>query len=51
MVQLTKPSIDLDDGLEPNKRKAIIWTNADPFNWRIYAVLGGDELKLHVQFN
>ena len=24
--------------------KAIIWTNADPIHWRIYAALGGDEL-------
>ena len=25
-------------------RQAIIWTNADPIHWRIYAALGGDEL-------
>ena len=25
---------------------AIIWTNADPIHWRIYAALGGDELSL-----
>ena len=25
-------------------RQAIIWTNADPIHWRIYASLGGDEL-------
>ena len=25
-------------------RQAVIWTNADPIHWRIYAVLGGDEL-------
>ena len=30
--------------LAPNRRQAIIWTNADPIHWRIYAVLGGDEL-------
>ena len=24
-------------------RQTIIWTNADPVNWRIYAALGGDE--------
>ena len=29
----------------PNRRQAIIWTNADPIHWRIYAALGGDELK------
>ena len=25
--------------------QAIIWTNADPIHWRIYAALGGDELS------
>ena len=29
----------------PNKQQAIIWTNADPIHWLIYAALGGDELK------
>ena len=24
---------------------AIIWTNADPIHWRIYAALGRDELN------
>ena len=24
--------------------QAIIWTNANPIHWRIYAALGGDEL-------
>ena len=37
-------SIGLDNGLSPIRRQAIIWTNADPINWRIYATLGGDEL-------
>ena len=37
-------SIGLDNGLVPNRRQAIIWTNADPINWRIHATLGGDEL-------
>ena len=27
-------------------RQAIIWTNADPTYWGIYAALGGDELNL-----
>ena len=36
--------IGLDNGLAPNRRQAIIWTNADPIHWRIYAALGeGDE--------
>ena len=26
-------------------RQAIIWTNADPIHWRIYAALGWDELS------
>ena len=38
-----KPSIGLDNGLAPNRPQAIIWTNADPIHWRIYAALGGDE--------
>ena len=37
-------SIGFDNGLAPNRRQAIIWTNAEPINWRIYATLGGDEL-------
>ena len=30
--------------LAPNRWQVIIWTNADPIHWRIYAVLGGDQL-------
>ena len=30
-------------GLAPSWRQAITWTNNDPFHWRIYAALGGDE--------
>ena len=26
--------------MAPNKRQAIIWTNADPIHWHIYASLG-----------
>ena len=29
-------------------RQAIIWNNADPIHWRIYAALGGDGLISHV---
>ena len=32
-----KPS---NNGLAPNRRQAIIWTNADLIHWRIYAALG-----------
>ena len=39
------PSAVSDNGLAPNRRQAIIWTNADPIDWRVYAALGGDELK------
>ena len=35
-------SIGLDNGLAPNRQQAIIWTNADPINWRIYAAVGGN---------
>ena len=34
-------SIGLDNGLAPNRRQAIIRTNADPIHWRIYVALGG----------
>ena len=27
--------------------RAIIWTNADPFHWRIFTALGGNELTRH----
>ena len=33
---------EIDNGLALNKRQAIIWTNADPIHWRIYAALWGD---------
>ena len=32
--------------MAPNGWQAIIWTNADLIHWRIYAMLGGDELNL-----
>ena len=36
-IQLTISSIGSDDGLAPTRRQAIIWTNADPIHWRVYA--------------
>ena len=33
-------SIGLDNGLASNRRQVIIWTNADPIHWRLYATLG-----------
>ena len=40
------------NGLAPNRRQAITWTNADPVHWRIYVALGEDKLvlKLHHLF-
>ena len=40
------PSIGLDNGLAPNRRQAIIWTNADPIHWRIYAAPWWDESQV-----
>ena len=37
--------LDLDNGLVPNRRQAIIWTRYDPVQRRIYAVLGAHDLK------
>ena len=37
-------NIGSDNGLAPNRRRAIIWTNADPIRWRIYVALREDEL-------
>ena len=31
----TDNSIGLDNGLAPNRRQAIIWTNADPVHWHM----------------
>ena len=39
------PTFDLDNGLVPNRRKAIVWTNADPIHYRIYAALGEEKSK------
>ena len=32
----------------PNRRQAIIWTNADLIHWCIYVALGGDELMCKI---
>ena len=39
-------SIGSDNVLAPDRRQAIIWTNASPTRWRIYAALRGTELKI-----
>ena len=33
-----------DNGLAPNRRQAVIWTNDDLVHWRIHASLGLNEL-------
>ena len=45
------PSIGSGNGLGPNKRQAITWTNADPVHWGIYVALGGDELMCNMTIN
>ena len=31
----------LDNSMAPNRRQAIIWTNADLIHWRLHVALGG----------
>ena len=38
------PAFGLDNGLVPNRRQVIIWTNAGLIHWYIYVALGEDEL-------
>ena len=38
------PKVPIDNNPALNKREAIIWTNADPIDWRIYTAREGDEL-------
>ena len=44
-------SIGSDNGMAPNRRQAIIWDNAVPIHWRIYAALGGEELTAVAHIN
>ena len=44
-------SIGSGNGLKPNRRQAITWTNADPVHWHIYAALGGDNTFFIVSVN
>ena len=37
-------SVGSGNGLALNRQQTIIWTNADPIQWRFYAALGGNEL-------
>ena len=41
-------SMGLDDGLAPNRRQPIIWTNVERIHWDIYAAQRGVELALEV---
>ena len=41
-----KARIGWGNGLAPNRRQAITWTNDGPVHWRIHAALGGDELTV-----
>ena len=43
-IQLTITQYWFRLWLPPNWQQAIIWTNADPVHWHIYAALGGNEL-------
>ena len=45
-INILYSNIGSNNGLAPTRRQAIIWTNADPIHWHIYAALGGDELTL-----
>ena len=38
-------SIGSGSGMVPSRPQAITWSNTDPVPWRIYAVLGRDELN------
>ena len=46
MSNLQYSSIGSGNDLAPNRRQAIIWFNADPILWRIYAAQGGDGRKI-----
>ena len=47
MVQISiKLIIDLDIGLAPIRRQAIIWANDGLVYWRIYTPLSRDEIVL-----
>ena len=39
-------NIGSGDDMASNRRQAITWGISDPIHWRIYAVLGGDELSM-----
>ena len=37
-------NVGVDNSLVPNRRQAIIWTDADPVHWRVYLTLVRGEL-------
>ena len=44
-VKLRISEVWLGNGLAPNRRQAIIWTNTDPAYRRTYAALEGDLVR------
>ena len=40
-------SIGSGNGVAPDRRQPITWTNADPVHWHKFRALGGDDLKIH----
>ena len=47
-VELIMTQHWFSNGLALNRRQAIIWSNADPFQWCLYVALGGDELRMDI---
>ena len=41
IARTRQDSIGSRNGLAPNRRQAITWTNDDLVHWRIYAAIGG----------
>ena len=41
-----KPALVQVMALAPTRRQTVIWTNADPVHWRMYAVLGEDHVYM-----
>ena len=45
-MTISQRLIDSDNGLAPNRQKAVIWTSDDIVYWRINVALGHDELTI-----
>ena len=46
-----KVTISSGNGLAPTRWQEVIWTNAGPIRWRIYAALEGEELTIVTDTN